>query len=168
MYHQEGVDEVGMPNAHSTSQKSLGIVNGDAAVRLTSIAERMNYDDTRGIINGWTVFDHALVTQLGSFATLINCSSSLSPAVCGAAPAGSFILPVNATSVTVNTTAVTNNSQVILQEDSSLGVNLRVTCDRTTGRTYAVSSRISGASFTVLSNTSPVANPACLSYSVNN
>jgi hypothetical protein len=168
MYQQPGVDEIGTPSIHSTSQKSLGIVNGNSALRLTSIAERMNYDNTTGIINGWTIFDRALVTQLGTFATLINCSSSLSPAACAAAPGGSFILPAGATSITVNTTAVTDTSQITLQEDASLGVNLRVTCDRTAGRTYAISSRISGTSFTITASAAPMSNPACLTYSMIN
>jgi hypothetical protein len=68
----------------------------------------------------------------------------------------------------VSTTAVTANSQIFVQEDSSLGTKLSVTCNTTTGRDYTVSARTAGTSFTITASAAPVTNPACLSYFIVN
>jgi hypothetical protein len=97
-----------------------------------------------------------------------NCSSTASPAVCNSAIMGSFVLPAGATTITVNTTAVTANSQIDPAEDSSLGTRLSVTCNTTIGRTYVVTGRVPGVSFTITASAAPTTNPACLSFSVFN
>lgn len=100
------------------------------------------------------------------FGSGTNCSSSASPAVCGSAAAGSFILPAAATSVTVNTTAVTANSQIIVVNDDSLGTKLGVTCNTALDQVF-VSARVAATSFTI-TGTAPVTNPNCYSYFVVN
>ena len=112
------------------------------------------------------VAGHPLIGS--SYGTLSNCSSLASPAKCDSAPAGSFILEAGSTTATVNTTAVTANSQILIIEDSSLGSKLRVSCNKTTGRTYMIADRAPGNSFTVRSSIAPTKQPACLSFQVLN
>ncbi len=106
--------------------------------------------------------------QAPLYLTTTNCSSAAAPAVCSAAPAGSVAIAAAGTTVTVNTTAVTANSQIFLQEDSSLGTKLSVTCNTTTGRLYTVTARTAGTSFVITASAAPTTNPACLSYSIVN
>jgi hypothetical protein len=105
---------------------------------------------------------------VSSFGTLSNCSSVVSPAKCGSAPAGSFVLVAGSTTARVNTTAVTANSQILVIEDSSLGAKLGVSCNKTTGRTYMITDRAAGISFAITSNFAPTDRPACLSFQVLN
>jgi hypothetical protein len=102
------------------------------------------------------------------FKTETNCASSASPAVCASASTGSIVVAAGATTVTVNTTNVTANSVIQITEDSSLGAKLSVTCNTTLIRTYAVSARSAGTSFTITSSAAPTTNPACLNYLVFN
>ena len=101
------------------------------------------------------------------YGSATNCSSSAGPAVCGAAPAGSVIIPAAGTDVTVNTTAVTANSQIFAIFDQSLGTKLGVTCNSTTANPH-IGARVAGTSFTIHANVSPVTNPACFSYFIIN
>ena len=112
------------------------------------------------------VAGHPLVVS--SYRTLSNCSSVASPAKCDSAPAGSFVLGVGSTTARVNTTAVTPNSQILIIEDSSLGAKLGVSCNKTTGRTYMITDRTPGLSFTVSSSFAPTDHPACLSFQLLN
>ncbi len=112
------------------------------------------------------VAGHPIVVS--SYRTLSNCSSVTSPAKCDTAPAGSFVLGVGSTTSRVNTTAVTPNSQILIIEDSSLGAKLGVLCNKTTGRTYMITDRTPGVSFTVSSSLAPTDHPACLSYQLIN
>lgn len=98
----------------------------------------------------------------------LNCTSSASPAACAGTLQGSVTIAAAATAVTVNTTGVTANSQIFVFEDSSLGAKLSVTCNTTTGRTYTVTARTAGTSFVITASAAPVADPACLSYSIVN
>ncbi len=106
--------------------------------------------------------------NLSSLSTASNCSSIVVPADCGSAPAGSVVLPAGGSTLVVNTTAVTANSQILVTEDSSLGTRLGVTCNTAAGRTYMVTARTTGTSFTIQSDKNPVASGACLSYWVVN
>jgi hypothetical protein len=101
-----------------------------------------------------------------TFSTTTNCSST--GGTCSAASAGSVGIPAAATTVTVSTTAVTANSQIFVQEDSSLGTKLGVTCNTTTGRTYTITARTAATSFVITASAAPVANPACLSFRILN
>lgn len=100
--------------------------------------------------------------------TATNCSSAAAPAVCAAASSGSVVIAAAGTTVTVNTTAVTANSQILIQEDSSLGTKLSVTCNTTTGRDLTVTARTAGTSFVITTSAAPVTNPACISYRIVN
>jgi hypothetical protein len=104
----------------------------------------------------------------GTLSTLENCSSSASPATCGSASTGSVSIASAATTVVVNTTAVKTNSQIMVQEDSSLAAKLSVTCNTTAGRTYMVTARNAGTSFTITASSAPATDPACLSYVIVN
>jgi len=101
-----------------------------------------------------------------AYQTATNCSSSASPAVCGSAAAGMFVLPAAATSVTVNTTAVTANSEIIVFNDDSLGTRLSVTCN-TSLDNVLVTARVPATSFTI-TGSAPVTNPNCYSYIILN
>lgn len=107
----------------------------------------------------------------GLLQTGANCSSAASPAVCAAAPAGAAVIAAAATSVVINTTAVTANSQILVDEDQSLGTRLTVTCNTqslVTLGTPRVSARTAGTSFTVIIDAAPTTNPMCLNYSIIN
>jgi hypothetical protein len=112
------------------------------------------------------VAGHPLVVS--SYGTMSNCRSAVSPAKCDSAPAGSFVLGVGSTTAKVNTTAVTPDSQILIIEDSSLGAKLGVSCNKTTGRTYMITDRAPGFSFTVSSSFAPTDLPACLSFQLLN
>lgn len=105
------------------------------------------------------------VTTLG---TNTNCASSADPAVCASAPAGSVSIAVADAATVVNTTRVTANSQIFVQDDQSLGSRLSVTCNTTPNRNYTISARVAATSFTIVTDTVPATNPACLSYFIVN
>lgn len=113
----------------------------------------------------------ATSTISSTYATLNNCSSSASPAVCGAAAAGSVVIAAGSTSVTVNTTAVSANSQIILTGDDSLGTRLGVTCNSTLATALAgigVTARTATTSFTITTLGTVAVNPMCVSYTIIN
>jgi hypothetical protein len=113
-------------------------------------------------------FPLAAGVSIAKLSSATNCSSAAAPAVCGSAIAGSVVVAAAATTVTVNTTAVTANSQILLQEDSSLGTKLGVTCNTTPATAPpAVTARTAGTSFAILTTT-PTTNPRCFSYSIIN
>jgi len=92
------------------------------------------------------------------------CASNTSPAQCGVASAGSVAMAAAATTIVVNTTAVSSASKISVSEDSSLGSLLGVACNTTSGRTYTITARKSGASFTITASAAPSINPVCLNY----
>lgn len=102
----------------------------------------------------------------GTYATGTNCASS--GGTCGSAAAGRVTIAAAATTVTVATTAVTANSEIFIQEDSTLGAALGVTCNTTIARSYVPTTRTAGTSFVITSSAAPAANPACLSYKIIN
>ena len=105
---------------------------------------------------------------VSSYGTLSNCTSAASPAKCGSAPAGSFVLSTGSTTVKVNTTAVTAASQIVITEDASLGARLGVACNKAIGRTYMITERAPGLGFSVASSVAPTDHPACLSFELLN
>jgi hypothetical protein len=113
---------------------------------------------------GKIVFGGDLSTP--QYKTATNCQSS--GGTCTAAPAGMVSIAAGATTVTVATTIVTANSEIFIQEDSTLGTALSVTCNTTISRTYAVTTRTAGTSFVITSSAAPSVNPACLSYHIIN
>jgi hypothetical protein len=115
--------------------------------------------------------------HFGTISTIGNCSgvgTAASPSVasCGSAVAGSFSCATNASTATctVNTTAVTANSQILVQEDETLGTKLGVTCNTSTTvipTSRLLAARVAGTSFTINLGT-VTTNPACFSYLIVN
>lgn len=104
--------------------------------------------------------------KVANYLTDTNCQNS--GGTCGSASAGMVSIAAAATTVTVATTAVTANSEILVQEDSSLGTALGVTCNTTIIRTYVVTARTAATSFVITSSAAPTTNPACLSYRIVN
>ncbi|WP_263416075.1 hypothetical protein [Terriglobus albidus] len=114
----------------------------------------------------WGRFD-STGAKTSRYNTTANCSSAASPAVCAAASSGSVVIAAGATSVQVNTTAVTANSQILLNNDSSLGTKLGVTCN--TGFLASppqVTARTAATNFTFSVSAAPSTNPQCFSYTI--
>jgi hypothetical protein len=105
---------------------------------------------------------------MSTYATATNCGVNGAPANCGSAAAGAVVVAAASTTVVVNTSSVTASSEIFLQEDSSMGTRLSVTCNTTLGRSYVVTARTAATSFTITSSAAPATNPACLSYRVVN
>ncbi len=76
---------------------------------------------------------------------------------------GLFTVAASSTTVTVNNSAVTATSPIAVQEDSSLGTALSVTCN-TNQFVWMVTARVPGTSFTLTLTGAPSTNPACFSY----
>lgn len=105
---------------------------------------------------------------VGKQSTSANCNSTAFPAICGSAPSGSVAMAAGGSTLVVNTTAVTANSQILITEDSSLGLRLGIPCNTATGRVYSISARSAGTNFTIKSSAKPVTANACLSYWIIN
>lgn len=141
--------------SNANCNQAINVQNGTAIQAAGSTAATINTSIPRFNVN--------------SLGTISNCSSSASPAVCGSAPSGSVVIAAGTTTVQVNTTAVTANSQIILQEDNTLGTKLGVTCNTTLGaNTLVVTTRTAGSSFVITISVTPATNPACMSYSIIN
>jgi len=160
----------GMLDIRSTSNSSIISAPGTSALFL-------NYDHGSGgvMFGSGALTSPASVSAAGIFngagyATATNCSSAASPAVCGSAAAGAFVIAAATTSVVVNTTAVTANSDIEIQPDTSLGTRLTVTCNTTLASIIGpiVTARSAGVSFTVSITGTLVTNPACYSYTITN
>lgn len=100
--------------------------------------------------------------KLSPFQTSTECISATG--ACGSAAAGMFTIAAGATTRTVSTNVTSANSNIFIQEDSTLGTALGVTCNTTLGRTYAVTTRTANTSFVVTASAAPTTNPACLHY----
>jgi hypothetical protein len=111
-----------------------------------------------------------LTANAVNYHTVTNCSSAASPAVCGAAAAGSVAVAAGTNpTLVVDTTAVTANSQILLTEDESLGTKLSVTCQTAVLPTSTViTARTAAASFTIQANGTFTTNPVCYSYMIVN
>ena len=107
-------------------------------------------------------------TYFPTFNSASNCSSSMSPALCGSASAGSVAIEPRSTTLTVNTTAVTSESLILLTVDSSLSGKLGLTCSVTPPATPpSVAARTPGVGFAI--ETSGSSNrPICISYLIVN
>lgn len=122
-------------------------------------------------VSAGTSVTAATFVKGATYQTATNCSSAASPAVCGSAAAGSFVIAAAGTSVVVDTTAVTASSQIIVQPDSSLGTKLGVTCNTLISSVInpIVTARTAATNFTVtIPGAGLVTNPACYSYSIIN
>lgn len=116
-----------------------------------------------------TTLSTAAAFQAKSYGTATNCVTNTS---CGSATAGMAAITTAGTTVTVTTSAVTANSEIKLQFDATVGgaSQLNVTCNTgtSTAATYWVSTRTPGTSFIISSSVTPLTNPACVTWSINN
>lgn len=110
----------------------------------------------------------------GQYILDIPCVSS--GGTCGAKSGGFVTIAAAATTVTVATTAVHSDtvctalnscSHIHIQEDSTKGAALGVTCNTTVARTYAISTVTNSTSFVITSSAAPAVNPACLSFTID-
>ncbi len=144
--------------------------------RIEIYANTFTINDGASPFTNRGTFATTTFTWLGNinsatYSTATNCSDSAGAAACGSAAAGSFVIDAAATSVTVSTTAVTANSQIFVQEDSSLGTRLGVTCNTQSILVLGppvITARTAGTSFTISIVIGPTTNPACYSYHVIN
>jgi hypothetical protein len=109
-------------------------------------------------------FDGGVVTP--AYFTSINCVSYQGQ--CTNAAAGSVAFPPEMTSINIYTTVVTQQSQIFVQEDSSIGTLLGISCNATLGRVYQITGRTPGVGFRVSASAAPTGNAACLSYHIVN
>jgi len=100
--------------------------------------------------------------------TVTICNSTTTPSTCGSAVSGNVAMPTGGSTLVVNTTSVTENSQIFVNQDSSLGTKLGITCNTVATRVYSISARVPGTSFTIKSSANPATNKACLSYFIVN
>lgn len=112
------------------------------------------------------VAGHPLVVS--SLGILRKCAAKTSPAVCGSASAGAFVIPPNAMSATVQTSAVTPHGLIFVNQDSSLGPMLGLQCSKTVGVNLRVSDRGAGSGFSVMVSSASVDDPICVSYHILN
>jgi hypothetical protein len=153
--------------ASPTQGWGIGIaVAGQSTGYRNITAENNNVrgNKTGGIFNGAKSSFGFLFQNNPGDTNIGVCASNTSPAVCGVASAGSVTIPAAATTIVVDTTAVSAASKITVSEDSSLGTLLGVACNTTLRRTYAVTARTSGTSFTITASAAPSTNPACLNY----
>jgi hypothetical protein len=79
------------------------------------------------------------------------------------------VVAASAATVVVDTTAVTANSEIFVQEDTTLGTALSVTCNTSNVTpTPYVSARTAATSFTITVSGSVTTNPLCLTYRIIN
>jgi len=152
-------------NPPGTAWPSSGILR----FRNGSTACWENAGGTNGLCQGTDAkdrfnFDGGVVTPTYNTATI--CTNFWGQ--CNSAAAGSVGLSLGASSLIVWTTAVTSQSQIFVQEDSSLGSVLGITCDTKPGRSYLILNRTPGVSFEIVASSTPTGSPACLSYHILN
>jgi hypothetical protein len=107
--------------------------------------------------------------QAGLLATVGNCASSASPAVCGASAAGAVAIAAGTNSVTINTSAVTASSNIFIQPDASIS-SLGITCNSTLSALVqpVITSRSAGVGFTITTAGTLLTNAGCYSYFIIN
>jgi len=94
------------------------------------------------------------------------CTSSASPAACGSAAKGAFVIAASASSVVVDTTDAPNDtSNITITPDLTLGSRLSVTCN-TTPQFAWVSAVTPGTSFTVSVGSNFSTNPGCYTFHI--
>ncbi len=151
-----------------SSQMVLTSPSGVLRVGNGSSSISVPFTATSTSITAGTTLSAGTTVSGTKFLTSTACASSASPAVCSAAAGGFVVVAAAATTVVVNTTAVTANSQILVQEDSSLGTALSVTCNTTPATAPpTISARTAATSFTI-TTTTPAVNPRCFSYGIVN
>jgi hypothetical protein len=112
------------------------------------------------------VFNALVALNAPLYKTSTNCSSTASPAVCGAAAAGQVQIAAAATSLQINTTAVTANSRIGCLTYSIVGITAPTNIASLL-QPY-ISAISTGASFTVTIPVAPLTNAVNLQYCMLN
>lgn len=166
-------------NSTSAAPVNLDLINGTHILYLQSVITPGAFTITTTLTTGqaFTLTNLSLQeviagnVYLGNKLLMGNCTSSASPAVCGAAAAGSVNIAAGATTIVVDTTAISVNSTVIVTEDQSLGTKLGVTCNTQSSLvlgTPRVTARNAATSFTIAIDVTPTTNPMCIGYQIIN
>lgn len=102
-------------------------------------------------VGNGTYNDASAILMAGLFATGTNCSqNTASPAACGSATSGSFVIPTTTTSYVVNSTNVGAHSRiVILPTTDPSDLPSSPTCNAPAAGFAGESSRVAGTSFTM-------------------
>lgn len=100
------------------------------------------------------------------YQTTSNCISVRGS--CDSASAGIISIPVGSSSITVMTIAVTSQSEIHVDENTTYGPLLGITCDTSFGRRYRIIQQVAGREFTISTDSPPTAHPACLSFTITN
>lgn len=179
----------GLETKESSSGAFIGFIpDASSAAFNTLVADTDNvlvFSNNNGGSNGgglaivpWAVSGQGIridgVTgrvTVGALGTATNCADSAGAAACGSAAAGAFVIDAGSTSTVVSTTAVTANSQIFLQEDSSLGTRLGITCNTQSVLVLGspvVTARTAATSFTATIVVAPTTNPMCVNYFIVN
>ncbi len=141
----------------------------------TNFTERMRVSATGGVTIGDATFAGAdpglnnlsvqANAKAATFSTATNCSSTASPAVCAAAPAGKVQVAAAATTLQINTTAVTANSECSFTY-STVGITAPVNIALLIPP--YISAITGGTSFTITLPVAPGTNPVNILYSCVN
>lgn len=128
-----------------------------------------------GVVGPNSVYNYTgsvTYSLLGKNVALISptCISSASPAACGYTSSGLVALPAGGNNLVVDAPFVQANSRITINEDMTVGSSFSpaITCNTVGGRTYSVTSKTPGTSFTITASTAPTTNPACLVFSFQN
>jgi hypothetical protein len=166
-------------NATAGAPKFLDLINGTHILYLQSIPTVLSFSVNTTLTTGQAFTLTNLSLQqvnagnqyIGGRLLMGNCTSSASPALCGAAAAGSVTIAAGATTIVVDNTLISANSTIIVTEDESLGTKLGVTCNTQSLLVLGsprVTARSGATSFTVAIDVAPTTNPMCIGYQVIN
>lgn len=162
------------PIFNSNGSGSLLIKNNSSAA-LTNIGFGNSNTTTPGLCMSGTLLSSCLSNGAagGSFGasqyiTATNCLNLASPAVCGAAAAGTVQVPAAGTTLVVGTTAAAGNFEVQFVYDT-----WKTGCTTTASNiasllTPYVSASSTGVSFTLTLPVAPLTNPVCIDYLIFN
>jgi hypothetical protein len=147
----------GSPNLNGTSYAYK--INGDTA---------WSRDSTLG--SGWFDFGtgagNSVVGNIQAAAVRLSgkCSSTASPAVCGASSAGQVQVAASGTTLTINTTIVTATSTFSFTYTT---VGCTAPANIASLLPPYVSAITANTSFTITLPVAPTTNPACILYTIN-
>jgi hypothetical protein len=141
-------------NASGQIESLLATGTAPFAVASTTVVPNLNVSQLLG--GTWAVPGTigSTTPNTGAFTTIstaTNCiANSASPAACGSASSGAFVVPTTTTTYTVNTTAVTAVSRIFLfpTTDAS-NLPSRPTCVAPASGVIVQSARVAAISFTV-------------------
>ena len=111
----------------------------------------------------------AAASNVYSYALTLSgkCSSSASPAVCGAKSSGTVQVPASATTLQVNTTAAAAASEIFYSYTTAAsGCTTAPTNIASLGVPYT-SAISAGSNFTITLPVAPLTNPACVQYVIH-